>query len=280
MDSSLRFVLCVAGKPFWGCSIPIYHGTYIQVQPLSRSASCPRSCKDQWIFTLEFPITQQSEQQQQGKNWLSFYRQMGKPCRAHSVAADCLLCSHPDNEKQHTACVKAGSNSWSWNREAEKGRGICANRNCSAGYRGCIYLAINVRHQKQLHISPYMKKIDAWERLKFVLEKKSLKISISISKCLNYSFLPYFSPFTCHSTPLCSSLVTQCHIDFLIAEAALSFHFSYNPLFACVSFLFRSHIIWYNFSRLRATSTYCSLSSALILQWAVRDPAGDLSSAL
>lgn len=171
MDIPLTFVLCAAGKPFHGCSVPIYHGPYIQVQPLSRSASCPRSCKDQWFFTLESPITQQSERHQQGKNWLSFYRWMGKPCSAHSVVVDCLLCSHPDKEKQHTACVKAGGNSWSWNREAEKGRGICANRYCSARYRGCIYLAKNVSCQKQLQISPYMKKIDTWEILKFVLEK-------------------------------------------------------------------------------------------------------------
>lgn len=83
MDTLLRFVLRVAGKPFGGCSIPIYHGTYIQVQPLSRSASCPRSCRDQWFFTLRSPITQQSERHQQGKNWSSFYRWMGKPCSAH-----------------------------------------------------------------------------------------------------------------------------------------------------------------------------------------------------
>lgn len=67
---------------------------------------------------------------------------------------------------------------------------------------------------------------------------------------------PYFSPFTLHSNCLCSLLVTQCHIDFMISEAVFSFQLSYNHLFARVTFLFQSlwvQIIWRNFSHLRVS---------------------------
>lgn len=67
----------------------------------------------------------------------------------------------------------------------------------------------------------------------FCLEKPPIIYNAS-----NYNFLIYFSPFSLHSSSLCSSVVTQCHIDRMISEAAFSLQLSYDHLFAHVSLLF------------------------------------------
>lgn len=139
---------------------------------------------------------------------------------------------------------------------------ICANRNCSAGLQVLYFFGNkcqtfvewqNIGRVIEVKMNLNMMKIDEWEILNLYCKKKTCKILILKLKYLKHCFLLDFFPFTHYFKSLRSSPVAQCHIDFMIAKAVLSFFLSYNPLFTWLVFLLvaMGANLWRNFSHLR-----------------------------